>query len=173
MRRRRHRRKRDSGEVQLNLAAMLDMAFQLLTFFILTFRPAPIEGQLAVNLPPPVVQTQVQTPTNSSDSAGSGEDSLKTVYMYVTANDAGDAQQVRLEDGIITNGALDAGKLQVIRRRLGSVFGMNLAPFDRVQIAVDGRLRYEELMKLVDVATQQKLADGTFLQKVSFVERNQ
>ena len=32
---------------------MLDMAFQLLTFFILTFRPAPIEGQISLRLPPP------------------------------------------------------------------------------------------------------------------------
>src|ERR1043166_5062450 len=40
-------------EVELNLAAMLDMAFQLLTFFILTFKPAPVEGQLDLRLPPP------------------------------------------------------------------------------------------------------------------------
>ena len=32
---------------------MLDMAFQLLTFFIPTFRPAPIEGQISMRLPPP------------------------------------------------------------------------------------------------------------------------
>ena len=33
---RRHRRRRIKKGVELNLAAMLDMAFQLLTFFILT-----------------------------------------------------------------------------------------------------------------------------------------
>ena len=32
---------KSNDEVELNLAAMLDMAFQLLTFFILTFKPAP------------------------------------------------------------------------------------------------------------------------------------
>ena len=46
------RRKKQEG-VELNLAAMLDMAFQLLTFFILTFRPAPVEGQVDLLLPPP------------------------------------------------------------------------------------------------------------------------
>ena len=44
--RRHKRRKRNQGDVELNLAAMLDMAFQLLTFFILTFRPSPVEGQV-------------------------------------------------------------------------------------------------------------------------------
>ena len=40
-----HRKKNAQEEVELNLAAMLDMAFQLLTFFILTFRPPPVEGR--------------------------------------------------------------------------------------------------------------------------------
>jgi hypothetical protein len=35
------------------MAAMLDMAFQLLTFFVLTFRPAPTEGQIQLRMPPP------------------------------------------------------------------------------------------------------------------------
>jgi len=30
---------------------MLDMSFQLLSFFILTFKPMPQEGQLSINLP--------------------------------------------------------------------------------------------------------------------------
>ena len=30
---------------------MLDMSFQLLSFFILTFHPMPTEGQLSINLP--------------------------------------------------------------------------------------------------------------------------
>ena len=38
------RRRRKQGDVELNLAAMLDMAFQLLTFFILTFKPPPAEA---------------------------------------------------------------------------------------------------------------------------------
>src|SRR5205823_3690703 len=51
---RRHRRARPkTDEVSLNLAAMLDMAFQLLAFFILTFKPNPVEGQISLNLPPP------------------------------------------------------------------------------------------------------------------------
>jgi len=32
-------------EVEVQITPMLDMAFQLLTFFILTYRPAPTEGR--------------------------------------------------------------------------------------------------------------------------------
>lgn len=36
----------------LPITPMLDMSFQLMAFFILTFRPAPTEAQLALTLPP-------------------------------------------------------------------------------------------------------------------------
>src|SRR5205823_11449705 len=35
----------------LPITPMLDMSFQLMAFFIFTFRPAPTEGQIAMSLP--------------------------------------------------------------------------------------------------------------------------
>jgi hypothetical protein len=35
---------------------------------------------------------------------------------------------------------------------------------------VDGGLRYEELMKIIDVCTQQIMPDGKRLQQLSFLE---
>ena len=60
-RKKQHNSKKQQS-VELKLAAMLDMAFQLLTFFILTFRPAPIEGQIDLRLPPPVPRVAAATP---------------------------------------------------------------------------------------------------------------
>jgi biopolymer transport protein ExbD len=39
------------SEVTLPITPMLDMAFQLLFFFIMTFNPSDLEGQLDVSLP--------------------------------------------------------------------------------------------------------------------------
>ena len=50
----RHKHKRqgtDFVEPDLPITPMLDMSFQLLAFFIMTFRPAPTEGQIALTLP--------------------------------------------------------------------------------------------------------------------------
>jgi biopolymer transport protein ExbD len=48
----RHKTSSDAGtEVTLPIAPMLDMAFQLLTFFIFTYHPSAMEGQLALTLP--------------------------------------------------------------------------------------------------------------------------
>ena len=49
---RKHKRREEAPvDVTLPITPMLDMSFQLLSFFILTFRPMPTEGQLAINLP--------------------------------------------------------------------------------------------------------------------------
>src|SRR5713226_4468198 len=47
-----HHRETNPGiEVALPIVPMLDMSFQLLFFFIITFNPGRIEGQMAMNLP--------------------------------------------------------------------------------------------------------------------------
>ena len=84
---RRHHRRRSKKGVELNLAAMLDMAFQLLTFFILTFRPAPIEGHLALNLPPPIPLTKVEVSENPVEGGGPSVPQLEALHLFVTSND--------------------------------------------------------------------------------------
>src|SRR5438067_13564030 len=49
-----HSRRNRSGQhvdPDLPITPMLDMSFQLLAFFIFTFRPAPTEGQILLALP--------------------------------------------------------------------------------------------------------------------------
>jgi biopolymer transport protein ExbD len=46
-----HRTETDFVEPDLPITPMLDMSFQLMAFFIFTFRPTPTEGQIAMSLP--------------------------------------------------------------------------------------------------------------------------
>lgn len=46
-----HRATTDFVEPDLPITPMLDMSFQLMAFFIFTFRPMPTEGQIAMALP--------------------------------------------------------------------------------------------------------------------------
>ena len=166
---RRQRRKRDQGSVELNVTAMLDMAFQLLAFFIMTFRPAPIEGQLALNLPPPVPQTNVK----SEDKIGDGISDavvLEPLHLHVSSNEQGDVKEVRIESTSVVQGRLDESNIQRLDGQLQSRFNVRQVPFDRIQIAIDGRLRYGELMKIIDVCHRQHLPDGSAMQKISFSE---
>ena len=46
-----HKQSADFVEPDLPITPMLDMSFQLMAFFIFTFRPTPTEGQIAMSLP--------------------------------------------------------------------------------------------------------------------------
>lgn len=169
---RRHRRKKGGGGVELNLAAMLDMAFQMLAFFVLTFKPAPVEGQLSMHLPPPVAVTNPDSKPDPNAGGGDGPapSDENTLNLFVTANDRGDADTVKMGARPISKGALNKVLLNRINEELKVVFNGAQLPFDRIQLSVDPRLRYDELMKLVDLCTKQKLPNGELLQRISFIE---
>src|SRR6478736_1392110 len=92
MRRKRHR----TEDVKLNLAAMLDMAFQLLAFFIFTFRPAPVEGHLALRMPPPLPVTQVRNGQSAGNDASSTNplQGLNTLVITAMSDPEGNLKQM-------------------------------------------------------------------------------
>ncbi len=164
-------RKRKSSVVELNLAAMLDMAFQLLTFFILTFRPAPIEGELGLHLPPPVPISKVNANAESTEGSGAPEqeDDVEKLDLTVTSDDRGEVAMIKSGLRPLVRGRLSKPSLDSLDQQLKTMFAAQQIPLDRVQLAVDERLRYEELMKIVDVCTRQKLQNGKTLQRISFI----
>lgn len=153
--------KRVSDEVTLNMTAMLDMAFQLLAFLILTFRPQAIESSLALRLP---ANTPVTGPVEG------GSDPIPTLepaaeVLQVTVHSTGDGRL----------GAIEFGRVQMtglagLRDQLQSVFGEPGTPFGQVALNIDPKLHYQHVMQLVDVCSSVKLADGHALTKVGFTE---
>jgi biopolymer transport protein ExbD len=168
--RRRRRLVRSTTEVELNLAAMLDMAFQLLAFFILTFRPSPIEGQLSLHLPPAVPATNVASEAPANAAADAGATTAKTLEISVFAAPDGGVSQVQVGLRVAFQGPADAANLRKLDQQLRDAFSFEGSPFEQVVIRVAPRLRYEELMKVIDVCTRQKMPDGQTLRKISFVE---
>lgn len=168
-RRRRHRAGRAQAEVELNLAAMLDMAFQLLTFFILTFRPSPVEGEIAMNLPPPQPVTNAAMSV-AADAPGLGFAVGETLPITLKADETGQLRGVALGDRDIFQGPATAENLKLLDQELRSVIQLQGRPFDQVLVRVDPRLPYDSLMKAVDVCAKQKFADGSPLDKISFTE---
>jgi biopolymer transport protein ExbD len=161
----RRKRRRSQSDVELNLAAMLDMAFQLLTFFILTFKPAPIEGQVLLRMPPPQPVTNI----NAGERAGADPNNtnplqgLTTLVVSALANTDGSLKQMAVGETPIAG-------LTALERKLEDVFRDPGSGFDQVILQVDSRLHYGPLMQIIDVCTRQKLPSGEPLTKLSFVE---
>ena len=159
------KRRRADEAVELNMAAMLDMAFQLLAFFVLTFRPSPVEGQISLRMPP----AQPVTPVRSAVDAGSDTSStdpvqgLNSLVISVIPNASGEIGSMAVGEGTV-------GTLAGLNERLHTIFSDQASPFDQVVVQVGSGLRYDALMSVVDVCTRQRLSDGRRLTKLSFVE---
>lgn len=164
------RKKADGGsdEVELNLAAMLDMAFQLLTFFILTFKPPPPEGQVNVRLPKPdpiVVKGNVDLGKDRQAQEGEVPKGVETLVINLfndmESKDKGKAIAYAVGDA-------QMGTVDQLRNRLVEIFNQDTCPFEQVLIQVPSRVRYEELMQVVEICSKLKK-----IPKLSFVENPQ
>ena len=145
---------------------MLDMAFQLLAFFVLTFHQSPVEGQISLRLPPP----QATVVVKNGEAAGSDATNknplqgMNTLTISVSADPrSGAINGIRVGEAPVPGIAALDGKLKELFRDQGN-------PFDQVILQVSDSCRYEELMKIVDVCTHQTLPDGKKLSKLNFVE---
>lgn len=161
---RRKKRRRTFEGVELNLAAMLDMAFQLLMFFILTFNPTPPESQLAMLLPPAYPVTRLVQPRAVSPE-GATADTARQSEIVVTAlaDPGGRVRDLAVDDQIVPD--LD-GLRQAFRRAAASRSGQ----LREVVVQVDEKLSYQNLMRVLDICTEEPSQPSESRQKIRFVE---
>jgi biopolymer transport protein ExbD len=129
---------------EVPITPMLDMAFQLLTFFVLTYRPAPSEGQIIMNLLPAQPATAIKAEAPSDKTSDALPASLRTLPTVLKAGPGGRLDQITVgETPIATdNKALEA--------ELDKYFADPDLPFEQTMLRVDGRLRYSELMRVMN-----------------------
>jgi biopolymer transport protein ExbD len=152
---------REQEDVELNVTAMLDMAFQLLAFFILTFSPPLLESEFWLRLPPPkpIASDRPIFPR----PAGGALPAMKTLNISASADKEG-----RLE--LLGVGEQRVGGLSELDARLRTIFHDPASPFEQVLLQVGPGLHYEDLLEVVAVCAKQTLADGRKLSKLSFAD---
>ena len=158
-------KKMRSMEIEIPVTPMLDMAFQLLTFFILTYRPAPSEGQFSMNLLPAQAATEITKEQPKDSQTPSLDASLRTLKTTLRAGEGGLIGEMTLADKPITD-------MAGLKTELESFVNDPVLSFDQAVINVDPQLRYSEVMKVIDVFSSLKGADGKPkpLTKISFSE---
>jgi biopolymer transport protein ExbD len=165
---RKRKRRTSQEEVELNLAAMLDMAFQLLAFFILTFNPAPLEGQIALRMPPPEPVSRVQGEAiGSPDPNADLLKGLDTLELTVLSDGQGGIGKLQIAQGAVMTSLRD------FELRLTELFSDPNIVFEQVLLQIGSGLKYEHMMSLMDVCTRIKLPSGEPLNRLSFIEINE
>ena len=161
-------------DVTLNVTAMLDMAFQLLAFFILTFRPPPGEDQIYLKLPP----AQPIANLNGTQAAGSDEtkDSkdvkpTKSLTVALDDNRTGSISSVRVGIPSPSGNMMKAIPFNDLEQELHGYFKAKddgdtggkkaQGDFEQVVISASSTLRWDEIMKVIDLCTKFNTAKGT------------
>ncbi len=127
----------------MQIAPMLDMAFQLLTFFILTYHPMPQEGQFLMNLLPAI-------PSTSSAEAASDAASdklpaeLRTLPTTLKAGPGGSLGEILVGEQAVPTTPAE------LEKELDKYLQDPTLPFDQTVLKVDPNLKYSELMRVIN-----------------------
>src|SRR5262245_40582615 len=143
---------------------MLDMAFQLLAFFIFTYRPSNLEGHMDLTLPAAgeakAKQMQDVDPSKSTPDTELELPSEITVIVKSKLKDpteidkllvqhrAGETMLWSSEDEVKGVGPLDPLVKFLQRERTG------LSNQNDIKIQADGRIKYRLVMAIMDKCTQ-------------------
>jgi biopolymer transport protein ExbD len=147
------------------IAPMLDMAFQLLTFFVLTYHPMPSEGQFVMNLLPAQPATSITAEAPSDKPSDSLPVSLRTLPTILRSGAGGSLASITVgEQTIPTDPA-------ALERELDKFLEDPNLPFDQTLLKVDPHLKYSELMKVIN-AFSNSFARAKKDMKLSFEELN-
>lgn len=157
------RRRPVQEEVELNMAAMLDMAFQLLAFFILTFNPTDVEVQIGILMPPdgPVIKASGtiddNAPLLTEDSVGF------PIAINLLSSPVGELREIQLAGQSIKGDSV-ATITDEFTKQLSEM--LKTPGFDSIELKVDELLNYEQVIRILDICTSQPLPNGDRITKL-------
>ena len=139
--RRPRRRTAEPDEVAFPVTPMLDMAFQLLAFFVLTYQEPSRETRLDLDLPSASAALPPD-PRATSGRASAIDDLENDLIVRALADDRGGLASLRLGEAPLPSP-------EALTERLTRYSGLLEGRPLRVSIAADDRLRYEHAAALI------------------------
>ncbi len=161
----RKKKSRKHGDVELNLTAMLDMAFQLLAFFILTFRVAPNEGQILINLPPPApVEGAAGGPSKIGEDTGTPPKPQVSLIVNIMADP-------KAPTGILYGlSGKNISSIQTLESSLKADVGNANTKFEQLIVGIDSGVHYADVMKVIEICSKLRRSNGEPIAGLSLVE---
>ena len=151
--RRRSFRPGPPDDIYFPAAPLLDMAFQLLAFFIMTFKAPTAETHIDLYLPatPAALPSSARGQSRATSARIVDVDLENDLMIRAEADDLGDLKTIRLGDAAVPDLATLADRL----RRYISLMGSR--PL-RVRLIADDRLMYEPAARIVAVCSSAGVA---------------
>jgi biopolymer transport protein ExbD len=154
---RKHHKKGDDGPgVDLPITPMLDMAFQLLTFFIFTYHPSELEGQMEMNMPGAgQYKAQKQEDVNPETMSDPDVDAQAKVTVRVKTQHSDESQgainfPIEIE-GLSKDSATTIKDLEAkLLKMKGDDKKSEAGGSDRVNIEADNKLKWACVVEVMD-----------------------
>ncbi|HZY87959.1 MAG TPA: biopolymer transporter ExbD [Gemmataceae bacterium] len=158
-----------AAEVALPITPMLDMAFQLLMFFIFTYHPSGMEGQMDLSLPSDA-KARAKTPDQVDPKAEADKNPLEipsdlTVIVRT--------QQDGVNNGIISaltleqaSGQKPVNDLKALESELAEARKASSHP--NIKIQGDGKLKWSAIVQVMDVCRKAGFNNISFVPPPDF-----
>ncbi len=144
----RNRRGNSGGvEVYLPITPMLDMTFQLLFYFVSTFNPVPVEGQIAMKLPAEDTGGAVLNPDPFQDK--------KDKYRVIIYAEGGDYKLFDLKGDAFSKESIPPD-LNKLREELNVIVNKEKVS---LTLEIQDNLTYAKLISIMDYLRQAGFVD--------------
>ncbi len=152
----------DEQEGQINLTSLLDVVFNILAYFIITYSPPMQERRFDALLPPPkAVESANENPLTDSEPA----QLFRDVTVGLEADGRGNLARIRLDQKVITGGML---KLSAeIRQMVQQLAGNDKDALDTALIAASPNLKYTHIVAAIDAC------HNAGIKKINFADMKQ
>lgn len=165
------RRNHEPGpEVNLPVTPMLDMTFQLLTFFIFTYHPSAMEGQMEMTLPgggeAKAKDKQDVNPDSVSDPDIKSETTVTVKVRTVTGDENAGAIvfpiEVDVKDGLAKGSVSSIKELEAYLKSLMNEKKL-VSESDGVKVEAQNKLKWACVVEVMDACKNAGLSNVGFL----------
>lgn len=132
--------RRSGEEVELQMTPMIDIVFQLLVFFVMTFKIAAPEGDFNIKMP-------LQAPSSGPPI----EQQLPPITVRLMARGDGSLSQIQFGNRVLQENGRPSFPLlrQAVRDMLGDEPGPAVLETTEVELDCDYQLRYEYVIEAI------------------------
>ncbi len=145
----------EAEKIELQMTPMIDIVFQLLIFFIMTFKIVALEGDFNIRMP-----TSAPSQSNTTD------DLLPPMTLRLTANEDGNVTGIKLNERSFEN-------FEQLHQHVLGLVGTDTGPDSaiasaEIELDCDYGLNYEYVVAAITAVTGKVAADG---QVVKLIEK--
>ena len=146
----------ENEEVKLNMTSMIDIVFQLLVFFILTFKPLVQEGDYNVRMPLAAI-----------DNTKMDDEQPELIRVLLRAGESGAISTIEVDDDIELK-TLKGDTTAELYTQLNDYIDAKVSAGDdpedavktEVEFDIDSSLQYGYTVRAIEAVSGKQLADG-------------